>query len=127
MFEWDEEEDTQKDAIPLLTIDDHLGDDAVFRPQFGRGFLAGYDRGTQIKTFKHKDVDQKKVAVKTKEDKVILEQIEDAERDVKHWTDKALEDMDERDWRIFKEDFNITTKGTNIKRSDSVVGGVWSS
>jgi ATP-dependent RNA helicase DDX23/PRP28 len=29
----------------------------------------------------------------------------------KHWRDKALSDMTERDWRIFREDFNIATKG----------------
>ncbi len=29
----------------------------------------------------------------------------------KHWTEKALKDMTERDWRIFREDFNIQFKG----------------
>ncbi|KAH8162362.1 hypothetical protein CIB48_g5878 [Xylaria polymorpha] len=29
----------------------------------------------------------------------------------KHWSEKKLEDMRERDWRIFKEDFGISTKG----------------
>ncbi|KAK1636849.1 pre-mRNA-splicing ATP-dependent RNA helicase PRP28 [Colletotrichum phormii] len=29
----------------------------------------------------------------------------------KHWSKKTLEDMRERDWRIFKEDFGIATKG----------------
>lgn len=28
-----------------------------------------------------------------------------------HWTQKKLSAMTSRDWRIFKEDFNITTKG----------------
>ena len=32
----------------------------------------------------------------------------------KHWSDKKLEHMRERDWRIFKEDFNISTKGGSI-------------
>lgn len=31
--------------------------------------------------------------------------------DDRHWTEKPLDQMTERDWRIFKEDFNITTKG----------------
>ncbi|RCK56023.1 Pre-mRNA-splicing ATP-dependent RNA helicase PRP28 [Candida viswanathii] len=31
-----------------------------------------------------------------------------------HWRNKALQDMTERDWRIFREDYNITTKGKNI-------------
>ncbi|KAK7681063.1 hypothetical protein QCA50_015900 [Cerrena zonata] len=29
----------------------------------------------------------------------------------KHWSEKKLEDMDARDWRIFKDDYNITAKG----------------
>lgn len=36
-----------------------------------------------------------------------------AQRD-KHWSLKRLEDMRERDWRIFKEDFDIATKGGSI-------------
>ncbi|RDA83280.1 hypothetical protein CP532_0972 [Ophiocordyceps camponoti-leonardi (nom. inval.)] len=31
-----------------------------------------------------------------------------------HWSKKALNDMRERDWRIFKEDFGISTKGGSI-------------
>jgi ATP-dependent RNA helicase DDX23/PRP28 len=31
-----------------------------------------------------------------------------------HWSDKPLECMNARDWRILKEDFNISTKGTNV-------------
>ncbi len=30
----------------------------------------------------------------------------------KHWTDKTREDMTERDWRIFREDHNISYKGS---------------
>ncbi|KAJ1921652.1 mRNA splicing protein prp28 [Tieghemiomyces parasiticus] len=37
-------------------------------------------------------------------------------RDDRHWSDKPLEEMTERDWRIFKEDFNISTKGGSIPR-----------
>ncbi|CAI5707617.1 hypothetical protein KXD40_007791 [Peronospora effusa] len=28
-----------------------------------------------------------------------------------HWSDKSLDEMKERDWRIFREDFDITLKG----------------
>ncbi|PHT55433.1 DEAD-box ATP-dependent RNA helicase 21 [Capsicum baccatum] len=31
-----------------------------------------------------------------------------------HWSDKKLEDMTERDWRIFKEDHDISYKGSRI-------------
>lgn len=29
----------------------------------------------------------------------------------KHWTEKARDEMSERDWRIFREDFSISYKG----------------
>ncbi|KAK3383250.1 Pre-mRNA-splicing ATP-dependent RNA helicase prp-28 [Lasiosphaeria ovina] len=32
----------------------------------------------------------------------------------KHWSEKSLDDMKERDWRIFKENFGIATKGGSI-------------
>ena len=31
-----------------------------------------------------------------------------------HWSDKAREDMTERDWRIFREDFSIAYKGAAL-------------
>lgn len=32
----------------------------------------------------------------------------------RHWSDKRLDEMRERDWRIFKEDFGISTKGGSM-------------
>ncbi|VVA92839.1 unnamed protein product [Arabis nemorensis] len=54
---------------------------------FGRGFRAGMDHHEQ--RAKYMNVD-------------------------KHWKEKKLKEMNERDWRIFKEDFNISFKGTKI-------------
>ena len=34
--------------------------------------------------------------------------------DDRHWTDKSKEEMAERDWRIFREDYNISCKGGRI-------------
>ncbi len=34
--------------------------------------------------------------------------------DDRHWSDKDLDGMADRDWRIFREDFNISTKGGRI-------------
>ena len=31
----------------------------------------------------------------------------------RHWSEKELIEMTERDWRIFREDFNISIKGSN--------------
>ena len=44
--------------------------------------------------------------MKRKEDK---QQFDD-----RHWTDKELEKMTQRDWRIFREDYNIAIKGGSI-------------
>ena len=33
--------------------------------------------------------------------------------DDRHWQEKRVEEMTERDWRIFREDYNITIKGTS--------------
>ena len=34
--------------------------------------------------------------------------------DERHWREKSLEEMTDRDWRIFKEDYDISTKGGRI-------------
>jgi ATP-dependent RNA helicase DDX23/PRP28 len=34
--------------------------------------------------------------------------------DDRHWSEKSLDDMNERDWRIFREDYNISIKGGRI-------------
>ena len=44
------------------------------------------------------------VKVKKKEEK--------QKYDDRHWRDKDLDKMTERDWRIFREDYNITVKGS---------------
>ncbi|KAK9466515.1 P-loop containing nucleoside triphosphate hydrolase protein [Lipomyces arxii] len=36
---------------------------------------------------------------------------ENTDYDNMHWSEKPLDKLRERDWRIFKEDFNISTKG----------------
>lgn len=35
--------------------------------------------------------------------------------DDRHWSEKELDQMQDRDWRIFREDFNISTKGGRIQ------------
>ena len=34
----------------------------------------------------------------------------------KHWTQKKIDEMTERDWRILKEDFQITIRGDSVKQ-----------
>lgn len=114
-FEWNEEEDTSYDYNPIY----QQKAEANF---FGRGRLGGFteensDASTQkfIEAMIERDPESGRVRA---------EQILEMERRRKeeggraqldkHWSEKKLEHMRERDWRIFKEDFNIATKGGAI-------------
>lgn len=35
-------------------------------------------------------------------------------KSVSHWTEKSLEEMSKRDWRIFREEHRIQTKGGSV-------------
>ncbi|KAI8935724.1 mRNA splicing protein prp28 [Plenodomus lindquistii] len=114
-FEWNEEEDTSYDYNPIYQQKAEAG-------FFGRGRLGGFteevsDAGTQkfIEAMIERDPETGRIRA---------EQILEMERRRKeeggraqldkHWSEKKLEHMRERDWRIFKEDFNIATKGGAI-------------
>jgi ATP-dependent RNA helicase DDX23/PRP28 len=100
-FGWNEEEDTSFDYNPIY----QQKAEASF---FGRGRLGGFaEEATEQSSGRER-----------------AERILDMERQRKeeggraqldkHWSEKKLEHMRERDWRIFKEDFNIATKGGAI-------------
>jgi ATP-dependent RNA helicase DDX23/PRP28 len=123
VFDWANDEDTSVDANPLYQkrADIALG--------FGRAFLGGIDIREQRKSAKfYDDLAERRVrsgdAVAPlpviNEDKARareeLQRVKDAERAkaTRHWSEKALDEMTERDWRIFREDFNITTRGGKL-------------
>lgn len=114
-FEWNAEEDTSKDYNPLYQNKAH----ANF---FGRGRLAGFgedmaDDATKKYVQALEDRDREAGSARARE---ILEmerrRKEESSRTAieKHWSEKRLDQMRERDWRIFKEDFNISTKGGSV-------------
>jgi ATP-dependent RNA helicase DDX23/PRP28 len=114
-FEWNAEEDTSPDYNPIY----NKRAETNF---FGRGRLAGFDdTAADAAARKYaaalEDRDHEAGAARAKE---IMEmerrRKEEGGRTAidKHWSEKKLEQMRERDWRIFKEDFNISTKGGNI-------------
>jgi ATP-dependent RNA helicase DDX23/PRP28 len=114
-FEWNTEEDTSPDYNPIY----NKRAETNF---FGRGRLAGFDdTAADAAARKYaaalEDRDQEAGSARAKE---IMEmerrRKEEGGRTAidKHWSEKKLEHMRERDWRIFKEDFNISTKGGNI-------------
>lgn len=111
-FEWNAEEDTSPDYNPLY----QARAEANF---YGRGHLGGFadDRsdGTARKYARAlEEMDRESGSARAQE----MIEMERRRREEggrasldKHWSDKKLEYMRERDWRIFKEDFNISTKG----------------
>jgi len=104
---WDDDEDTSTN-----TMAEELPD---YRPQFGRGFLGGIDQRLQIESFKMADErDSTKQRTKLESDRTLLAQLSERDRRGRHWSEKRLDEMTARDWRIFREDHRITTKGGNI-------------
>lgn len=55
--------------------------------------------------------DQTKVAERKVRE---LRKAEEAAMAGRHWREKQVSEMQERDWRIFKEDFNISTRGSRV-------------
>jgi ATP-dependent RNA helicase DDX23/PRP28 len=101
VFDWDAQDDTLVEDSPTAMGSNRQGAQVMY----GRGKLAGMDDGggagptrkgsapTQMA-----DARERRKAAK-------------AGYDDRHWTDKPLEEMKERDWRIFREDFSISARG----------------
>ena len=114
-FEWNAEEDTSPDYNPLY----QARAESNF---FGRGKLGGFadDANDTIARQYARAIEERDPEAGRQRAAEILE-MERKRREEggrngidKHWSEKKLENMRERDWRIFKEDFNISTKGGSI-------------
>jgi ATP-dependent RNA helicase DDX23/PRP28 len=114
-FEWNAEEDTTMDQDPLYK-------GQVEWNFFGRGTLGGFDdTSREEKSRQHaRALAERDPEFGSARAQQMLEmerrRIEGSKRHAidKHWSEKPLNLMMERDWRIFKEDFNISTKGGSI-------------
>lgn len=114
-FEWNIEEDTSADHNPLYA-------DRQETISFGRGKLGGFADDDEYATAtKYAKVLEARDPEAGKQRAQQILEMERKRREVesrngldKHWSDKRLDQMRERDWRIFKEDFNISTKGGSI-------------
>ncbi|KAI3098264.1 hypothetical protein CBS147333_9123 [Penicillium roqueforti] len=114
-FEWNTEEDTSGDYNPLY----QRRQEANF---FGRGRLAGFgdDVADEVARKYAEALVSRDHEAGSARAKQMLEmerrRREDSTRTQidKHWSEKRLDLMRERDWRIFKEDFNIATKGGSV-------------
>ncbi|KZT60424.1 pre-mRNA-splicing ATP-dependent RNA helicase PRP28 [Calocera cornea HHB12733] len=97
VFDWDAQEDTG-DGVEAPAQAVRAG------VMFGRGHIAGMDDGThgdRGQDEKHADPMERRQAARNGVDE-------------RHWTEKALSEMKERDWRIFREDFSISARGGHI-------------
>ena len=114
-FEWNAEEDTTPDYNPLYQNRAELS-------FFGRGRLAGFGEEAADEAAKKyaQVLAQRDAEDGTSRAAEFLEmerkRREEGYRNAidKHWSEKKLEQMTQRDWRIFKEDFNIATQGASL-------------
>lgn len=113
VFDWDDQDDTFNDtssAARALAATPGLKSGTAGAVMFGRGHLAGMDDGgvqEASSANKHADSIERRRAAKGGSDE-------------RHWTDKKLEEMKDRDWRIFREDFSIATRGMCVTWLKSV-------
>ncbi|TFK29855.1 P-loop containing nucleoside triphosphate hydrolase protein [Coprinopsis marcescibilis] len=107
VFDWDAQDDTLVEDSPTALGSNRQGAQIMF----GRGHLAGMDDGGAS--------GPRKPGANGEPDKQLADAMERRKAmkqgyDDRHWTEKALHEMKERDWRIFREDFSISSRGGNI-------------
>ncbi|XP_023305428.2 probable ATP-dependent RNA helicase DDX23 [Lucilia cuprina] len=114
VFDWDAAEDTSVDYNNLYKERHHV-------QFFGRGNVAGIDIKEQKRTqskFYGDLLEKRRTEAEKEQEKVRLKKVkrkEDKQKwDDRHWSEKDVDEMTERDWRIFREDYNITIKGGKI-------------
>ncbi|KAI0050938.1 DEAD-domain-containing protein [Auriscalpium vulgare] len=105
VFDWDEQEDTFVNDAPAVVGSQRQGAQVMF----GRGHLAGMDDGGSAGAGSARRPGETQLA-----DAMERRKAAKAGYDDRHWTDKPLVEMQERDWRIFREDFSIAARGGNI-------------
>ena len=109
VFDWDAQDDTFAEDSPVAVGSNRQGAQVMF----GRGRLAGMDDGGG--TGPRRGTNNNNGAAETQlADQRERRKAEKAGFDDRHWTEKPLEEMKERDWRIFREDFSISARGQSI-------------
>uniref|UniRef100_A0A6M2DIA5 Probable ATP-dependent RNA helicase DDX23 n=1 Tax=Xenopsylla cheopis TaxID=163159 RepID=A0A6M2DIA5_XENCH len=114
VFDWDASEDTSVDYNNLYKERHQV-------QFFGRGNVAGIDIKAQKRNqskFYGELLEKRRTEAEKEQEKVRLKKVKKKEEkqkwDDRHWSEKAKDEMTERDWRIFREDYNITIKGGKI-------------
>lgn len=114
VFDWDASEDTSNDYNALYKERHQV-------QFFGRGHIAGIDIKAQKKDYSKfygNLLEKRRTELEKEQEKSRLRKVkkkEDKQKwDDRHWSEKDQDEMTERDWRIFREDYNITIKGGKI-------------
>nr|XP_045604912.1 probable ATP-dependent RNA helicase DDX23 [Procambarus clarkii] len=114
LFDWEASEDSSVDYNELY-IKKHP---VHF---FGRGHFGGIDLNEQKKVqskFYGNYIEPRRTQVGKDQELVRIkkeQKKEDKKKwDDRHWSEKNVVEMTERDWRIFREDYNIAIKGGRI-------------
>ncbi|OQR86523.1 DEAD/DEAH box RNA helicase [Achlya hypogyna] len=138
-FEWDAADDTSTELNPLYKRRE-------VNLLFGRGYMAGVDLREQrrrnnfiTELTRKRQLEQKAADERTgmsselverrqrererelqrmqeREEQRQAEIVKLAQSTALHWSDKPLDEMSERDWRIFREDFDIILRGGRAPR-----------
>ncbi|KAH8833833.1 P-loop containing nucleoside triphosphate hydrolase protein [Flagelloscypha sp. PMI_526] len=103
VFDWDAQDDTLSGDSPSAFGSERQGAQVMF----GRGHLAGMDDGA---VGHHKSPNVPAHLADAMERRKAAR----VGFDERHWTEKPLEEMKERDWRIFREDFSISARGGGL-------------
>lgn len=133
-FDWEEDDDTSKnDLNPLYNNRQKI------HALFGRGYIAGIDQREQRKESNFLVALSEKRVAEIKKSEEMNSELTEAERRERarkvdqaaealrrhhaqglasggdkmgtHWSEKPLQSMTDRDWRIFREDFDIRIQG----------------
>lgn len=114
VFDWDGTDDTSVDYNNLYKTRHEV-------QFYGRGHVAGIDIKQQKRDqskFYGELLEKRRTLDEKTQESSRLQKLASKEAktkwDERHWSEKPLAEMTDRDWRIFKEDFSIVTKGGNI-------------
>eukprot|EP00051_Salpingoeca_urceolata_P027711 m.482896 g.482896 ORF g.482896 m.482896 type:complete len:840 (-) comp22710_c0_seq1:50-2569(-) len=116
VFDWDEGDDTSNDYNPLYS-------NRHENQLWGRGNMAGIDITTQKReksAFYEKLLAERRTAAEKEQEQRRLARLREKQKraahDDRNWREKPLDEMTERDWRIFREEFNIAVRGGSIPK-----------
>lgn len=106
VFDWDEQDDTFNAETPSAVGSQRQGAQIMF----GRGHIAGMDDGGGVLPGGRRNPNEGGMQLV---DPLERRKAAKSGLDERHWSEKPLEEMKERDWRIFREDFSIAARGTH--------------